>query len=830
MKQRKRVVHVILSGALVLSMTIGGIAAPTSEAKVKKASLKVKTLTVQAGKKKTIKIKNKLKSCKYTFKSNKKKVAVVSSTGVVKGVKAGSANITVREAAKKGKGKVRKLGVVKVKVTPKKNNKVTTPPSPTDDGTKVTPQPSTQDPIPTDGNKPGTAGAAVKVYMDEIKDENLIAEAEGVGFTPSPEPEPEKPGEATPEPTPAVIFDVNAEDGESGVIQKRGNATLTIVDGGANNSKKAIEISTRSADWHGAEVDISKSMETGNQYEISFYAKQKTGADSKIDLSLQYTPEDGDGTKYDGISQFDLPNDTWTKCEATLKVPAHVGTITMYWQTVYNSNNSMDFYLDEFIVKGVAKSASDEESTPDLSTGLVKEKIGNPVMTSRLTADPWAMEYNGRIYVYGTNDSQQYAEAPAANNNYAKIKTLNCYSSADMVNWTDHGTIAVAGSKGAAKWAGNSWAPAACHKTINGKEKFFLYFANSANSIGVLTADSPTGPWTDPIGKALIDRSVEGCAESEIGWLFDPAVLVDTDGTGYLYFGGIGNTDGKKEDFIRNPKCARVVKLGADMVSVDGAAKTIDAPFMFEDSGINKIGGKYYYSYCTNWTGSIDGVAIDRTDCPTANIAVMVSDSPMGEYKYVGCVLKNPGTYFSGASGNNHHCFTEFKGQMYAFYHTKRDSLKVGTKEDYRTTYADKLNMGDNNDFTNKDGSIADTKMTTGGADSVADLDPYQTVEAETFAMANKVGTILNTETSSNKDWLTNYSIYNGEPGAYVGLANVEFGSDGASEIMMKLSDTTMDAYKEQSVKLSRKVTGKHTIYFVFGKCGVQMDSWSFRK
>lgn len=272
--------------------------------------------------------------------------------------------------------------MVKVKVTPKKNNKVTTPPSPTDDGTKVTPQPSTQDPIPTDGNKPGTAGAAVKVYMDEIKDENLIAEAEGVGFTPSPEPEPEKPGEATPEPTPAVIFDVNAEDGESGVIQKRGNATLTIVDGGANNSKKAIEISTRSADWHGAEVDISKSMETGNQYEISFYAKQKTGADSKIDLSLQYTPEDGDGTKYDGISQFDLPNDTWTKCEATLKVPAHVGTITMYWQTVYNSNNSMDFYLDEFIVKGVAKSASDEESTPDLSTGLVKEKIGNPVMTS----------------------------------------------------------------------------------------------------------------------------------------------------------------------------------------------------------------------------------------------------------------------------------------------------------------------------------------------------------------------------------------------------------------------------------------------------------------
>ena len=48
-----------------------------------------------------------------------------------------------------------------------------------------------------------------------------------------------------------------------------------------------------------------------------------------------------------------------------------------------------------------------------------------------------------------------------------------------------------------------SWAPAAAHKTINGKDKFFLYFANGGGGIGVLTADSPIGPWTDPLGKAL---------------------------------------------------------------------------------------------------------------------------------------------------------------------------------------------------------------------------------------------------------------------------------------------------------------------------------------
>ena len=105
----------------------------------------------------------------------------------------------------------------------------------------------------------------------------------------------------------------------------------------------------------------------------------QTGSDSKVDLSLQYVPEDGDGTKYEGIKTFDLPNDTWTKCEATLKVPAHTGEISIYWQSVYNTNNFMDFYLDEFIMQGIAKSATDEPDTPDLSAGLIKQMIPSSI-------------------------------------------------------------------------------------------------------------------------------------------------------------------------------------------------------------------------------------------------------------------------------------------------------------------------------------------------------------------------------------------------------------------------------------------------------------------
>lgn len=109
----------------------------------------------------------------------------------------------------------------------------------------------------------------------------------------------------------------------------------------------------------------------------------------------------------------------------------------------------MDFCLDEVTISGVAKAAAGVDY-PDLSLGLGKTSVSNPIMTSRLTADPYAMEYNGRIYVYGTNDSQQYEKTPDADNNYSKINTINVYSSADMVNWTDHGAIRVAGSNGAA--------------------------------------------------------------------------------------------------------------------------------------------------------------------------------------------------------------------------------------------------------------------------------------------------------------------------------------------------------------------------------------------
>ena len=158
----------------------------------------------------------------------------------------------------------------------------------------------------------------------------------------------------------------------------------------------------------------------------------------------------------------------------------------------------------------------------------------NPIMTQRYGADPYAMVYGDTVYFYMTADVYEYdSNMLIKDNSYGKIKTINVVSTKDMVNFTDHGAVAVTK---AATWANNSWAPAAAWKNIDGQDKFFLYFADGGGGIGVLTADSPTGPFTDPIGKGLLRRDMPNCGN--VLWLFDPAVLVDDDGSAYIYFGG----------------------------------------------------------------------------------------------------------------------------------------------------------------------------------------------------------------------------------------------------------------------------------------------------
>lgn len=68
-------------------------------------------------------------------------------------------------------------------------------------------------------------------------------------------------------------------------------------------------------------------------------------------------------------------------------------------------------------VETVLNSVSEEKIMDSLNNGIIidevsgnvykKELNANPISSSVFCADPTAVEYNGRLYVYGTNDAQQ---------------------------------------------------------------------------------------------------------------------------------------------------------------------------------------------------------------------------------------------------------------------------------------------------------------------------------------------------------------------------------------------------------------------------------------
>lgn len=480
--------------------------------------------------------------------------------------------------------------------------------------------------------------------------------------------------------------------------------------------------------------------------------------------------------------------------------------------------------------------------------------LGNPLRDYRLGADPYAIVYDGRVYLYMSSDEYVYDnKGDLIENNFSMLNRVFAMSSDDMVNWTDHGAIPVAGARnlndgqGIAKWAGGSWAPAAAYKRINGEDKFFLYFADSAGGIGVLTADSPIGPWRDPLGKALVTHSTPGVAG--VVWLFDPAVLVDDDGKAYLYFGG-GVPGGRNptQEQVADPRTVRVIQLGDDMISTVRAAAVIEAPYVFEDSGIHKYNGKYYYSYCTNF-----GPRPHGEDVPaTGEIVYMVGDSPMGPFRYVGSILKNP-YHFFGVGGNNHHAIFEFAGQWYIVYHAQTVSKAVhGNGYGYRSPHINKVEFYDN-------GLIKEIKADRFGVPQLKPLDPYRRVEAETIAW--QLGTITEPcDAPGGFVESVNLCVAGIDDGDWLAVANADFGADGPSTFVANVASTAGGRIEirvdspdgkvigtlcvpatggEEEWKLVQcdvePVAGVHSIFFMFNGSGesqtdlFRFDYWQFR-
>ena len=263
----------------------------------------------------------------------------------------------------------------------------------------------------------------------------------------------------------------------------------------------------------------------------------------------------------------------------------------------------------------------------------ITTKKNNPLFPGWY-ADPEGTIFKKKYWIYPT------FSAP-----YNKQVFLDAFSSPDLVNWTKHARIL---DTAAIKWAKRAmWAPSIIEK----QGRYYLFFGandiqNNAEKggIGVAVANNPAGPFTDHLGKPLVDQFHNGAQP------IDQFVFKDTDGQHYLIYGGwrhcnIGKLNKDFSGFIPFADGSTFKEITPQGY--------VEGPFMFTRNG------KYYFMWSEGgWTG------------PDYSVAYAIADSPFGPFKRIDKILQqNPAI----ATGAGHHSVIHIpkKDQWYIVYHRR---------------------------------------------------------------------------------------------------------------------------------------------------------------
>jgi arabinoxylan arabinofuranohydrolase len=431
----------------------------------------------------------------------------------------------------------------------------------------------------------------------------------------------------------------------------------------------------------------------------------------------------------------------------------------------------------------------------------------NPIIQTNYTADPAPMVHNGTVYLYTSHDEDETIK------NFFTMNDWRCYSSTDMVNWTDHGAVL---SYKVFEWSrGDAWAGQCIYR--NGKFYYYLPVnqKNGGNAIGVAVSDSPTGPFKDALGKPLL-----------VGYGYiDPTVFIDDEGQAYLYWG--------------NPNLWHV-KLNEDMVSYDqkyGIVKEDlkDENFGFRSKKIDNRTAAYEEGPWLFKRNSIYYLLYPAGGVPE-HLAYSTSKSVTGTWVYGDTIMH---VIKEGGAFTNHPGYIEFKGKSYLFYHNGALPGGGGFK---RSVCIEPFQF-------NTDGSIPLIIPSKEGVKvSASNLNPFKRVEAETIAWEEGIETA--------KDEKIGVYITNISNGDYMKVRSVDFGkvakkfeanvasvfSDGSIEIRidnidgdllgtLKVAGTgTNQTWKTQLCKLN-KASGVHDIYLLFkgGEADLfNFDWWKF--
>ena len=473
------------------------------------------------------------------------------------------------------------------------------------------------------------------------------------------------------------------------------------------------------------------------------------------------------------------------------------------------------------------------------------EQVNMPLFQTKYTADPSPLVVGDTLFLFTSHDASPEDIPDENEKNSAGFFMYDwlLWSTTDMVNWTEHGAVASLKEFAWRSRENGAWAI----QTVERNGKYYLYAPLHGHGIGVLVADSPYGPFKDPLGKPLV-------WQQEHWDDIDPSVFVDDDGQAYMYWG--------------NPH-TYCVKLNEDMISTKGDILVLNPqdgimrPVKEEGSKINlrvpyaqkanwavknyqegpwfyKRNGHYYLAYAT-------------TCCPEA-LGYAMSDSPTGPWEWKGYIQRP-----TERDRGNHPGICDFKGHSYVFGQSY-DLMHLDTyvHHERRSVNASEI-------VYLADGTIPEIPywLDQNPMEQLQGLNPYSRVEAETMAWGKglksakmgipNTGVIADMPASTGKKNMYIYDINDGE---YIRLRGVDFGqgakqfaitaaATGTATITLRLdgihgpaigtvtikSTGSVEKYKSFSTKV-KDAAGVHDLYLCFGNANgdVRLDWWQFKR